>query len=167
MFCSPHIYFYDILKKPVSPVFDCRFLLGSSGASIGWSARKTRAWSIAFRTEYSFSFNSRLSAFAKRRKSWICNPMCSPSHGISSVRPLLFTLVKAMANHQHISKVKKWKCKFYTLEWWNMNKSKKMIPVELTWKKPPKSPKFTIFTWGKLLEYIWTYTKCTWELPDC
>lgn len=100
---SSHVFLW-CRKKSVSPVFDCRFLLGSSGASIGWSARKTRAWSIAFRTEYSFSFNSRLSAFAKRSKSWICNLMCS-SHGTSSVRPLLITFVKGMSHHQHVSEV--------------------------------------------------------------
>lgn len=105
-FCSPHMCmcFYDVRKKPISPVFDCRFLLGSSGASIGWSARKTRAWSIAFRTEYSFSFNSRLRAFAKRSKSWICNLLCSPSNETFSIR-LRTILVKGMTNN-HLSKVR-------------------------------------------------------------
>lgn len=98
--CSPRMCFYGVLRKPISPVFDCRFLLGSSGASIGWSARKTRAWSIAFRTEYSFSFNSRLSAFAKRSKSWICKLKCSASNGTSYIK-LPTTLVTGMTNYQH------------------------------------------------------------------
>ena len=56
VWCGPRLWEWF----PWSPVLGCRFLRGSAGPSMGWSARNVRAWSKVVITKCSRSFSSEM-----------------------------------------------------------------------------------------------------------
>lgn len=65
----------DQRNNGLSPVLGCRFLRGSSGPSIGWSARNMCAWSNVLSTKCSRSLSSAL-------RAWKHNPL-TPCYNLS------------------------------------------------------------------------------------